>query len=682
MTPLLRASLVCCGLGTAIGGSVLARAVLCAAGATTVPKLAVAAAMLLGFGLGAALSARRAPGRPWRSAALAQIAAGAALAIAAAVPVTPGSTLGAVVLSALSAALAGCVGAALVATGRALPNAAGPLAWLTGGAAGGAPLYGLWLAVVLGQVGSLVAAAAIVGGTGLLLFERLRTRGEPASGRPAPPLPATPATAFAIGLAAMLAACLTAAELGQELGDGPYADTLVRTSVLLGIALGSTTAALFPRRFLDLKFVAACAAVALGVYLAFSFLGSSAFATLRWLPFYDFRVALLGGSVLALAAMGPALALGPVAARRPKEAAAGALVAVLLYGLLPAGASAIAESTDERFVGLVGGLLHRAPKTVLVIEEGRATSRALREFPEVRSLSRATPRQARRLCGGRRFDLVAIDGTDLMQAYVSALYSREFLACARDLLRPGGLVVQRLPLGGAAGPTVGIVLSTFARSFSDVQLWVAGTDLVLCGASDPIRIDAPRVRTWFAAPGRLQASVRDHWHVKQADELFGHYVMGRATLLRAIPPPEVLTDDRPWLELEAPFALGLRIPPAMDALWRVKMLGRDLLPTTSGAIVTPGVALAGAARGGFLRRDFATQTAEQGIALGGGAEAEAALRAVLTADADQLGYDARVSARQSGLVIDGQTAAELPIPARLHGRPGLAPDDAAAGPTR
>jgi len=669
VTRALRLSLVSCGAQAAAGAVMLDRAVSSAAGSTPFWTLAVPAATLCGLALGALVA--RLARRPWRDAAVAEIAVGIALAVAAAVPPTPGSVPAALALTLLAGMSSAAVAFMLRAGGVALGRPAVALAWLAAGAAVAVPLAELVLILALGRTTTLLVASTLAAGSGALLLARQRREGEPPLPPMAQPVLGTGSTSFYAGLAAIGAALVAAVELERQLGSGPYARALLAGAVLLGLGLGAWWVARAPRLFAAGRFVAGFVALALVAYSVFSSLGSTAFSALRWLPFYDHDLALFSGALLVMAALGPALVLGPAGSRHPGAAAAGGFVAVALAAFLGAAPpSARVEPPDADFLGMIGALLHPSPRTGMVIDDGRATARALGAFPGMRSVGRTPVRAARRLCAdAKRFDVIAVNGGHLDRDFAAALFTSEQHACLARLLRPGGIVVQRLVLPGIDGPSIRLALGTFALAFAHVQVWASGVDLVLAGSVAPIRVDVDRWRGWLAAPGALQAAVRKHWGVREAGHLFGHYVLDRATLLRALREVDPNTDDAPWLEVRAPRALGLSIPPPIDALWRLKMLAGDIVPPTIRGPSAASV-LAAAARGGHLSRVFAAQTAERAVALGGGDDARDALLAALVAMAPKPRGES--PARAATDTQDaGENADTLRMPARLHGLRGL-----------
>jgi predicted membrane-bound spermidine synthase len=86
----------------------------------------------------------------------------------------------------------------------------------------------------------------------------------------------------------------------------------------------------------------------------------------------------------------------------------------------------------------------------------------------------------------QRFDVIASEPSNPWVAGVEMLFSREFLAAARDRLAPGGVHAQWLHTYETDDETVAMVLRTYAAVFPHVGVWNAlETDLILLGFRDP-----------------------------------------------------------------------------------------------------------------------------------------------------------------------------------------------------
>jgi len=97
----------------------------------------------------------------------------------------------------------------------------------------------------------------------------------------------------------------------------------------------------------------------------------------------------------------------------------------------------------------------------------------------------------------------------------AVLYSVEYYALAKKLLRPGGIVSQWLPLYESDEPSAKSELASFLQVFPEGTIWSShiprngGTDLVMIGQVGAMKIDVDRVASRIAGNPRLAQSLAD-----------------------------------------------------------------------------------------------------------------------------------------------------------------------------
>jgi predicted membrane-bound spermidine synthase len=172
----------------------------------------------------------------------------------------------------------------------------------------------------------------------------------------------------------------------------------------------------------------------------------------------------------------------------------GDYVTMALAGLIPA---ALADDPSRAFVigwgtGVTAGELAAldSVRDVTVAEISPAVLRAAPFFdfgnlaasrsPEVRTLRSDAYRALLRQPG--RFGVIVSEPSNPWVTGVEMLFSREFLAAARERLAPGGVFAQWFHAYETDAETAGLVLRTYADVFDHVAVWYAtGTDLLLLG---------------------------------------------------------------------------------------------------------------------------------------------------------------------------------------------------------
>ena len=234
-----------------------------------------------------------------------------------------------------------------------------------------------------------------------------------------------------------------------------------------------------------------------------------------------------------------------------------------------------------RLQALLPLIIHRGePRTALVIGLGTGiTAGALLRYPGLErrvcaellpAVVRAAPwfegnfgaasdpRIEIRLRDGRRelrqglerYDVITLEPPPPSAAGVVNLYSREFYELARARLGPGGLLAQWWPLATQNDDDSRALVRSFLDAFPHAALWTTELhEMLLVGSSEPIELDAMRVRARFNQPE--VAAALGEVGVSTPAALLATWVMGRAGLERYAGDALPVTDDRPRIEYAA-----------------------------------------------------------------------------------------------------------------------------------
>ena len=199
----------------------------------------------------------------------------------------------------------------------------------------------------------------------------------------------------------------------------------------------------------------------------------------------------------------------------------------------------------ERMLGHLPALVHRAPRSVLVVGMGAGvTAGAFVRYPEVEriviceiepSVLEASdqfvtenhgvlsdPRteviydDARHFLAttDERFDVITSDPIHPWVRGAASLYSVEYHELVKARLRPGGVVAQWVPLYETDEASAKSQIGTFVQSFPDATLWNsdfldAGYDLVLVGQVGPARVDGEAIARRIDGNTALWESLAD-----------------------------------------------------------------------------------------------------------------------------------------------------------------------------
>jgi hypothetical protein len=152
------------------------------------------------------------------------------------------------------------------------------------------------------------------------------------------------------------------------------------------------------------------------------------------------------------------------------------------------------------------------------------------------------------------YDVIATDCTDLQYRGNASLYTADYFQLCRRRLRPEGLVVVWMPLGGLAEEVFKTALHTFASVFPRVSLWYMNNYpthyLLLVGSV------AEHAVSWDRLLERLEIpAVRaDLESIGLADpfRLLSTFLMGEDTIRSFAAGAPINTDARPLIEFRAP----------------------------------------------------------------------------------------------------------------------------------
>jgi len=234
----------------------------------------------------------------------------------------------------------------------------------------------------------------------------------------------------------------------------------------------------------------------------------------------------------------------------------------------------------QRMMGHIPALIHRAPRSVLVVGFGAGvTAGSFVLYPDVQSIviceleglippasdeffgkenyhvlhdnrTRIVYDDARHyiLTAPNKFDVITTDPIHPWVKGTSTLYSKEYYELVRSHLNPGGVVAQWLPIYESDEETVKTELATFFSVFPNATVWSNyfqgdGYDLVLLGREDssPISVDALQQRLDGSGYSGVAASLADAGFHSAVD-LLATYT-GRASDLQPMLSGVALNED-------------------------------------------------------------------------------------------------------------------------------------------
>lgn len=155
---------------------------------------------------------------------------------------------------------------------------------------------------------------------------------------------------------------------------------------------------------------------------------------------------------------------------------------------------------------------------------------------------------------GQQYDIISTDCTDLRYKSSANLYDVEYFEHCRNRLRPGGLVVVWMPLGGLSDEMFRTTLRTFLRVFPEMAVFYMHNDwthyVLLVGGHERLQIDFARAVRRIAQP-RVLADLQDIG-LQNPYKLLATFTASGPALAAYLRGDLVNTQDRPVLEFEAP----------------------------------------------------------------------------------------------------------------------------------
>jgi spermidine synthase len=163
------------------------------------------------------------------------------------------------------------------------------------------------------------------------------------------------------------------------------------------------------------------------------------------------------------------------------------------------------------------------------------------------------------------FDIITSDPIHPFSRGSASLYTVEHFKSCREKLKPGGLMVQWLPLYGLSQQDIQIVTATFLEVFPDASLWCwypskGREDTILLGVNGKLELDVAEIQS------RLDQLSEPDIPWGRAEEVVAGFLMDGPRLAEFAGDAPVNTDNKPILEFTAPISLYHRSEQSERAL--------------------------------------------------------------------------------------------------------------------
>lgn len=155
----------------------------------------------------------------------------------------------------------------------------------------------------------------------------------------------------------------------------------------------------------------------------------------------------------------------------------------------------------------------------------------------------------------QQFDVIICQPSNPWMAGIGNLFTQEYYThCARKL-KPNGVMAQWFNLYAASVKETYLVLNTFFSVFPEGSAWLSSYgDLILIGSKEKMDLDPARLKKVWRENPEVQ---EDFYRLSlfAPEELYGHFLFSRDSIVKKNPSQEYNTDNYPILEFSAPFNL-------------------------------------------------------------------------------------------------------------------------------
>jgi spermidine synthase len=234
------------------------------------------------------------------------------------------------------------------------------------------------------------------------------------------------------------------------------------------------------------------------------------------------------------------------------------------------------DASTMVWTGLVGAVLHPAPKKALVI--GLGTGSTVGWLAAIPSLERVdvaelepkildvaeqcgpvnrnvmhnpkvhmTLGDAREilLTSRERYEIIFSEPSNPYRAGISNLFTADYYRSVRERLTPGGLFLQWVQAYDIGATTVATIYATLGSVYPAIETWELGTnDLLLVASERPLTHDLTRLRARLAEEPFRSALARA-WRTTRPEGFLAHFAAGPAFARALLSRPGQLigTDD-------------------------------------------------------------------------------------------------------------------------------------------
>jgi spermidine synthase len=221
-------------------------------------------------------------------------------------------------------------------------------------------------------------------------------------------------------------------------------------------------------------------------------------------------------------------------------------------------------------IGLGGGttagaVARHAVERIDVVEIEPAVVEASQFFTRENGDVLKDPRVRMTIADGRnvllttpeRYDVIISEPSNPWIGGIASLFSVEFFALARQVLKPGGTMAQWVQAYSLSPQDFQMIVRTFRSVFPSTSVWHVSTgDFVILGRMESTPIDLGLLKARYASNPAVRRDL-EQIDVRDGTAVLGYFMLSEGDAARYAGDAPLNTDDRLPLEFSAPRALYL-----------------------------------------------------------------------------------------------------------------------------
>jgi spermidine synthase len=192
-------------------------------------------------------------------------------------------------------------------------------------------------------------------------------------------------------------------------------------------------------------------------------------------------------------------------------------------------------------------------------EISKAVIASTRYFSDVNYQATTNPKVRIHLADGRnhllrntrRYDVITLEPMLPYLASATNLYSADFYKLCRSRLTEHGVMAQWAPMHVLSPREYRMLIASFVSVFPHTSLWVSGSEGILIGTMDSLRIDLDILKQTMAHEAPMSDLIKISLYTPE--RLLSCFMMDEQEARAYIGDVPVITDDRHGLEFSAPY---------------------------------------------------------------------------------------------------------------------------------